>query len=112
MRDGVVHGPGLGGQAPEIGVGHADVHGHAGRGQFEVDVDVVAVPRQGVQLHLVVDQEPLQQEGRVEPRPIQLHDEHVQSQILDGDPVTAIGRHRRGGRYRLVDYGGQGNAPG
>ena len=112
MRDGIGHGPCFGGQAPEIGVGHADVHGHAGRGQFEVDVNVVAVPRQGVQLHLVVDQEPLQQEGRVEPRPIQLHDEHVQSQILDGDPVTAIGRHRRGGRYRLVDYGGQGNAPG
>ena len=92
----------------EVGVGNADGHGHAGRRQLQVDVDVVAVAYQRVQFDLVVDQEALQQERRIEPRPVQLHDEHVQSEIMNGDPVTAVGRHRWCGLARLIGNGGQG----
>ena len=51
-------------------------------GHVQIDEDVVAVLLQCGELDLAVDQESLDQERRVQPRTIEIHDEQAQQQLV------------------------------
>ena len=68
--------------------------GHRFIGELEVDVDIPAVFAQGLEIGIVVEQETLHQQWRIDPGPIELGHEQSQFEIGDRYPQPATGRRQ------------------